>query len=39
MAARNEGRVLVMNGGALVGLLSRTDMMRFMQMHMILGTE
>lgn len=39
MAARNEGRALVMEEGRLVGILSRTDMMRFMQMHMILGTE
>lgn len=39
MAARGEGRALVMEGGRLVGLVSRTDMMRFMQMHMILGHE
>jgi Zn-dependent protease/CBS domain-containing protein len=38
MAAQNEGRILVMDGGELVGILSRTDMMRFMQMHMVLGS-
>lgn len=39
MAARNAGRALVMKNGDLIGLLSRTDMMRFMQMHMVLGSE
>lgn len=39
MAAQNEGRVLVIDGGELVGILSRTDMMRFMQIHIILGAE
>lgn len=39
MAAQGEGRVLVMSNGELLGILSRTDMMRFMQMHMVLGTE
>ncbi|HOL17011.1 MAG TPA: site-2 protease family protein [Bacillota bacterium] len=39
MAASNEGRVLVMDNGDLVGILSRTDMMRFMQMHLVLGSE
>jgi Zn-dependent protease/CBS domain-containing protein len=39
MAAGGEGRALVMEEGRLVGILSRTDMMRFMQMHMILGAE
>ena len=39
MAAQGEGRVLVMRNGELLGILSRTDMMRFMQMHMVLGTE
>ncbi|MDW7729538.1 MAG: site-2 protease family protein [Bacillota bacterium] len=39
MAIQNTGRALVMNNGELVGLLSRTDMMRFMQMHMVLGSD
>ncbi len=40
MASQNAGRALVMEiNGNLVGLLSRTDMMRFMQMHMVLGEE
>ncbi len=39
MAAQNTGRALVMENGDLVGLLSRTDMMRFMQMHMALGSD
>jgi Zn-dependent protease/predicted transcriptional regulator len=39
MAAQNIGRALVMKNGDLVGLLSRTDMMRFMQMHMVLREE
>lgn len=37
MAAENEGRALVMEDGRLAGLISRTDMMRLIQMHMILG--
>lgn len=39
MAANNTGRALVMEEGELIGLLSRTDMMRFMQMHMVLGSD
>jgi len=40
MASQNTGRALVMEkNGDLVGLLSRTDMMRFIQMHMILGED
>lgn len=39
MSAQNTGRALVMENGELVGLLSRTDMMRFMQMHMVLGSD
>lgn len=39
MATQNLGRALVMAEGNLVGLLSRTDMMRFIQMHMVLGEE
>jgi Zn-dependent protease/predicted transcriptional regulator len=39
MAAQNAGRALVMQNNELVGLLSRTDMMRFIQMHMVLGSE
>ena len=39
MAAQNTGRALVMKNGDLVGLLSRTDMMRFMQMHMVLRED
>ncbi len=40
MAAQNVGRALIMKeNGELVGLLSRTDMMRFIQMHMVLGEE
>jgi Zn-dependent protease/predicted transcriptional regulator len=39
MAANNVGRALVMKDGELLGLLSRTDMMRFIQMHMILSGE
>ncbi len=39
MATENTGRALVMENGDLVGLLSRTDMMRFMQMHMVLGSD
>ncbi len=39
MAAQNTGRALVMKNGDLVGLLSRTDMMRFMQMQMVLREE
>lgn len=39
MATKNRGRALVMENGELVGLLSRTDMMRYMQMHMALGSD
>lgn len=39
MASQNVGRAMVMDNGELVGLLSRTDMMRFIQMHMVLGEE
>jgi len=39
MAVEHAGRVLVIENGELVGILTRTDMMRLLQMHMILGTE
>jgi len=39
MASQNRGRALVMDEGDLVGLLSHTDMMRFMQMHTVLGSD
>jgi len=39
MATNNRGRALVMENGELVGLLSRTDMMRYTQMHMALGSD
>lgn len=39
MTAQGRGRALVMENGKLVGLLSRTDMMRYMQMHMALGSD
>ncbi len=40
MATQNVGRALVMEeNGDLAGLLSRTDMMRLIQMHMVLGEE
>ena len=39
MAAQNKGRALVMDNGDLVGILSRTDMMRFIQMHTVLGSD
>lgn len=39
MAAQNKGRALVMEGGDLVGILSRTDLMHFMQMHTVLGAD
>jgi len=40
MANQNIGRALVMEDDSeLVGLLSRTDMMRLIQMHMVLGEE
>ncbi len=39
MSAQNKGRALVMENGDLVGLLSRTDMMRYMQMHMAVGSD
>jgi len=39
MASQNRGRALVMESGDLVGLLSHTDMMRFMQMHTVLGSD
>lgn len=39
MAAQSEGRALVMQDGDLVGLVSRTDMMRLLKMHMILGLD
>lgn len=39
MAAENEGRVIVIENNELVGILSRTDMMKLISMHMLLGTE
>lgn len=40
MASQELGRALVMEeNGELVGILSRTDMMRIIQMHMVLGEE
>ncbi len=39
MASENEGRVLVVENNQLVGILSRTDMMKLISMHMLLGTE
>ncbi len=39
MSAQNTGRALVMENGSLAGLLSRTDMMRYMQMHMAVGSD
>ncbi len=39
MSTENTGRALVMRGGELLGILSRTDMMKFIQMHMVLGTD
>lgn len=39
MASQNTGRALIMENGDLVGLLSRTDMMRFIQMHMVLRSN
>ncbi len=39
MATQNTGRALVMEDGELIGILSRTDMMRYMQMQMALGLE
>ncbi|MGM0652493.1 MAG: site-2 protease family protein [Bacillota bacterium] len=39
MATQNTGRALVIKDGELVGILSRTDMMRFIQMHMVLGSD
>ncbi|MEW5922107.1 MAG: site-2 protease family protein [Bacillota bacterium] len=39
MAAGNIGRVLVVENHRLVGILSRTDIMKLISMHMLLGTE
>ncbi len=39
MAVENLGRILVVENDRLTGILTRTDMMRFLKMHMILGTE
>ena len=39
MAADNLGRVLVVENGELVGIISRTDMMKLINLHMLLGTE
>ncbi len=39
MAVENLGRVLVVEHGELVGIISRTDMMRLLKMNMILGSE
>jgi len=36
MAAGNVGRILVVEGGELMGILSRTDMMKLIRMHMLL---
>jgi len=37
MATKDSGRVLVVDGGALVGIISRTDVMRFLRTKMALG--
>jgi Zn-dependent protease/CBS domain-containing protein len=37
MATKDSGRLLVVDGGALVGILSRTDIMRFLRTKMTLG--
>jgi Zn-dependent protease/predicted transcriptional regulator len=37
MAGKDSGRLLVVDGGALVGILSRTDIMRFLRTKMALG--
>jgi len=37
MTAENCGRLLVVEGGALLGIISRTDIMRLMRMRMQLG--
>jgi len=37
MASKDSGRVLVVDGGALVGIVSRTDIMRFLRTKMALG--
>ncbi len=39
MAAENLGRVLVLENDEVVGILSRTDMMKLINLHMQLGTE
>ncbi len=39
MAAQNMSRVLVMDNQRIVGILSNTDMMKLINMHMLLGTE
>ena len=39
MASGNIGRVLVTENHRLVGILSRTDMMKLINMHMLLGME
>lgn len=39
MAYGNTGRVLVVENHRLVGIISRTDMMKLINMHMLLGTE
>jgi Zn-dependent protease/CBS domain-containing protein len=37
MATKDSGRLLVVDGGALVGIISRTDIMRFLRTKMTLG--
>jgi len=39
MAQENIGRVIVIEKQQIVGILSRTDMMKLINMHMMLGTE
>jgi len=39
MAVENIGRVLVVDQDRLVGILSRTDMMRLLKMNLILGSD
>ncbi len=39
MAELDAGRALVMENDKLVGLLSRTDMMRYMKMHIVLDSK
>ncbi|RJX25988.1 MAG: CBS domain-containing protein [Dethiobacter sp.] len=39
MAAENMGRILVVEDNKLVGILSRTDLMKLISMHLLLGIE